>query len=75
MKEMVSETGVNPNKGTFGTSISFDIDEAPKPVRRKGREKHNQSENNATKPGEISNGWNVWLDLFLVLMISKSATR
>ena len=51
---MVSETGVNPNKGTFGTSISFDIDEAPKPVRRKGREKNNQSENDVTKPGEIS---------------------
>ena len=55
MKEMVSETGVNPNKGTFGTSISFDIDEAPKPIRRKGREKNNQLETDSTKPGEISN--------------------
>ena len=55
MKEMVSETGVNPNKGTFGTSISFDIDEAPKPIRRKGRDKNNQLETDSTKPGEISN--------------------
>ena len=52
---MVSETGVGPNKGTFGTSISFDIDDAPKPIRRKGREKVDQLENNETESGEISN--------------------
>ena len=52
---MVSETGVNPKKGTFGTSISFDIDDAPKPMRRKGREKVDQLENNETESEEISN--------------------
>ena len=52
---MVSETGVNPNKGTFGTSISFDIDDAPKPMRRKGREKVNKLESNEKNSDEISN--------------------
>ncbi len=52
---MVSETGVNPKKGTFGTSISFDIDDTPKPMRRKGREKIDLVENNNAKSEEISN--------------------
>tara|TARA_B110000444_G_C18757843_1_gene556057 strand:- start:440 stop:1066 length:627 start_codon:yes stop_codon:yes gene_type:complete len=55
VKEMVSETGVNPNKGTFGTSISFDIDDAPKPMRRKGREKVDKLDSNEIKSDEISN--------------------
>jgi hypothetical protein len=52
---MVSETGVNPKKGTFGTSISFDIDETPKPMRRKGREKIDLMESNTAESDEISN--------------------
>lgn len=52
---MVSETGVNPKKGTFGTSISFDIDDTPKPMRRKGREKVDLVENNNAESEEISN--------------------
>ena len=52
---MVSETGVNPKKGTFGTSISFDIDDTPKPMRRKGREKVDLVENNNAESEEITN--------------------
>ena len=52
---MVSETGVNPKKGTFGTSISFDIDDAPKLMRRQGREKVDQLDNNETETEEITN--------------------
>tara|TARA_B100000767_G_scaffold185564_1_gene173118 strand:+ start:4232 stop:4849 length:618 start_codon:yes stop_codon:yes gene_type:complete len=52
---MVSETGVNPKKGTFGTSISFDIDDTPKPMRRKGREKIDLVENNNAESEEITN--------------------
>ena len=29
MKKMVREPEINPKKGTFGTSISFDLDETP----------------------------------------------
>ena len=52
---MVNETGVNPKKGTFGTSISFDIDDTPKPMRRKGRGKVDSVESNNAESKEISN--------------------
>jgi len=42
---MVRETELNPKKGTFGTSISFDLDEAPAPQRRVGRKETVKEEN------------------------------
>ena len=69
---MVRETNINPTKkGTFGTSISFDLDESPAPQRRATRknskaEKSDSVENNSSKincPGcgyELNE--NEWLD-------------
>ena len=37
MKKMAREPEISPKKGTFGTSISFDLDEKPAPQRRVGR--------------------------------------
>tara|TARA_B110000467_G_C18319886_1_gene484348 strand:+ start:1691 stop:2317 length:627 start_codon:yes stop_codon:yes gene_type:complete len=37
MKEMTREPDISPKKGTFGTSISFDLDETPIPQRRFGK--------------------------------------
>ena len=45
MKKMVRETEVNPKKGTFGTSISFDLEEAPTPQRRIGKKEIKEEEN------------------------------
>ena len=42
---MVRETEINPKKGTFGTSISFDLDEAPAPQRRVGKKEIVKEEN------------------------------
>ena len=44
MKEMVREPGNNLKQGTFGTNISFDIDQKPKPLRRKSRMQKQQQE-------------------------------
>ena len=68
---MVREPNINPTKkGTFGTSISFDLDESPAPQRRATRkilkQKKRQIENNSSKincPGcgyELNE--NEWLD-------------
>ena len=69
---MVREPDINPTKkGTFGTSISFDLEEAPAPQRRAIRrgpkqEKSNILENDSSKincPGcghELNE--NEWLD-------------
>ena len=45
MTKMVRENEVNPKKGTFGTSISFDLDESPAPQRRIGKREIKQEEN------------------------------
>lgn len=45
MKKMVRETEVNPKKGTFGTSISFDLDETPTPQRRMAKKEIMKEEN------------------------------
>ena len=43
---MGRELGSSPRKGTFGTNISFDIDDASTPVRRRTKEdKHQQADN------------------------------
>ena len=55
MKKMVRETEVNPKKGTFGTSISFDLEESPTPRRRIGKKEIKQEENRlAVDSSEIS---------------------
>ena len=36
---MIRESGNGNKRGTFGTNISFDIDDAPSPQRRKQRTK------------------------------------
>lgn len=41
---MGRELGNNPKKGTFGTNISFDIEETSAPVRRRSRQQHNQDD-------------------------------
>ena len=38
MKKMGRELGNSPRKGTFGTNISFDLDETSAPVRRRMKE-------------------------------------
>lgn len=38
MKKMGRELGNNPRKGTFGTNISFDIDDKSAPIRRRTKE-------------------------------------
>ena len=46
-KSMVREPDINPTKkGTFGTSISFDLDEAPAPQRRAIRRESKQEKSN-----------------------------
>ena len=41
---MGRELGNIPNKGTFGTNISFDIEETSAPVRRRSRQQNNQND-------------------------------
>ena len=61
---MVRETNINPTKkGTFGTSISFDLDESPAPQRRATRknskaEKSDSVENNSSKLTALDAGMN-----------------
>jgi len=51
MKKMGRELGHSPRKGTFGTNISFDIDDTSTPVRRRTKEdKHQQADS-----GEVDN--------------------
>ena len=55
MKKMVREPEINPKKGTFGTSISFDLDETPAPQRRAGKKEAIIEENPlAVDSSEIS---------------------
>jgi len=52
---MAREPEISPKKGTFGTSISFDLDEKPAPQRRVGRKESTKEENLlATESSEIS---------------------
>tara|TARA_B100001564_G_C20538595_1_gene623266 strand:+ start:388 stop:1023 length:636 start_codon:yes stop_codon:yes gene_type:complete len=70
MKKMGREFDNNPRKGTFGTNISFDIDETTAPVRRRVKEENHKEidsvEDNDTLTGcpgcgsEISH--DEWLD-------------
>ena len=41
---MGRELGNSPKKGTFGTNISFDIEETSAPVRRRSRQQNNQDD-------------------------------
>ena len=41
---MGRELGNSPKKGTFGTNISFDIEEPSAPVRRRSRQQNNQDD-------------------------------
>lgn len=49
MKKMGRELGSNARKGTFGTSISFDIDDVSAPTKRRVRPR---SESNRATPSE-----------------------
>ena len=51
MKKMGRELGNSPRKGTFGTNISFDIDEASAPVRRRIKQETHK-ENDATEDNQ-----------------------
>jgi len=46
---MVREPGNNLKKGTFGTNISFDLDDTPPPVRRKTKSKQKEE----SSPNEV----------------------
>ena len=54
MKKMGREIDNSPRKGTFGTNISFDIEEASAPARRRMRNDNNKRTDDTEQVGSIT---------------------
>lgn len=54
MKKMGREIDNSPRKGTFGTNISFDIEEASAPARRRMRNDNNKRTDDTEQDGSIT---------------------
>ena len=54
MKKMGREIDNSPRKGTFGTNISFDIEEASAPARRRMRNDNNKRTDDTEQVGSLT---------------------